>query len=68
MYCGQTNNLKKRLKEHNSRTSRSAKYTKGRQPVTLVYIDKTKTRSQALRREYEIKQLTKKQKEALTKT
>lgn len=64
-YTGYTNNVEKRLKEHNgegkTKTSRSAgaKYTRGRRPVTLVYVKSFKTRSEALKRESVIKKLTK---------
>lgn len=66
LYCGQTNNLKKRIVTHNSCNSQSAKYTRGRAPVVLVYFEKKKTLSLALKRECEIKKMTKKQKELLT--
>jgi len=65
LYCGQTMQIKKRIGEHNTSKTKSAKYTKGRRPVRLVYSEKYKTLSQALKREYQIKQLTKKQKELL---
>jgi putative endonuclease len=67
LYCGQTNDLERRIKEHNSDKFKSAKYTKGRRPVKLVYFEKYKTVNEALKREYEIKKLSKKQKEALIK-
>lgn len=65
LYCGQTNNLEKRIKEHNLSKTKSAKYTRGRKPVTLVYFEKVSTVSVALKREHEIKRLTKIQKEVL---
>ncbi len=65
LYCGQTNNLEKRIAEHNSSKAKSAKYTKGRGPLTLAYMEKVKTVSLALKREYEIKQLPKEKKELL---
>lgn len=65
LYCGQTNNLKKRIDEHNDSKNISTKYTRSRRPVKLVYSEKYKTLSQALKREYVIKSLTKKQKEIL---
>ena len=68
LYCGQTNNLKKRIEEHNFSKTKSAKYTKGRRPVTCIYFEKYKTKSLALKREYTIKTLTKKQKEILVHT
>ncbi len=62
-YCGWTNNIEKRIQAHNAGTA--SKYTKSRRPVQLAYVEKTKNLSSALRREYEIKQLTHKQKEIL---
>ena len=67
LYCGQTNNLERRIKEHNSDKFKSAKYTKGRRPVKLVYFEKNQTVNEALKREYEIKKLPKTKKEILVK-
>ncbi|MEG0961423.1 MAG: GIY-YIG nuclease family protein [Lachnospiraceae bacterium] len=63
LYTGWTNNIQKRLKAHNS--SQGAKYTKGRTPVTLVYLEAHKTRQEAMQREVSIKKLSRVQKEAL---
>jgi len=65
LYSGIAINLLKRVAQHNGEGARGAKYTRGRRPVTLVYQEKYQTRSQALRREHEIKNMTKIQKEAL---
>ena len=65
LYCGQTNNLERRIKEHNSLGSKSAKYTKARCPVELVYSEEYPTLQLAMKREYELKQWTKAKKEAL---
>ena len=67
LYCGQTNDLQRRIQEHNSNKFKSAKYTKGRRPVKLVYSEKYKTVNEALKREFEIKKMTKTKKEALVK-
>lgn len=67
LYIGQTNNLEKRLKEHSSKTSRSAKYMKAFESFKLVYSEEYLTRTESLKREYQLKQLTKTQKEALIK-
>ena len=64
LYCGQTNNLKRRIKEHNDVSSKS-KYTRSRRPVKLVYFEKYKTVNEVLKREFEIKRMTKIKKEAL---
>jgi putative endonuclease len=66
LYTGITIDLKRRIHEHNNDT-RAAAYTRGRRPVELVYEESCQTRSQATKREYQIKQLTRKKKEALIK-
>jgi putative endonuclease len=63
LYTGWTNNLPERLAAHNS--GDGARYTRGRRPVELVYYETCSDRSQALRREYEIKKMDRKQKELL---
>ena len=60
LYCGWTNNLEKRMASHNSGTG--AKYTRCRYPVTLVYYETFETKEEAMRREYAIKQLSRKEK------
>ena len=52
-YTGVTNDLEKRLECHNA--GKGAKYTRGRGPVKIVYTEKKKSRSTALKRELEIK-------------
>ncbi len=66
LYTGYTTDLDKRLKAHNE-SKTGAKYTKTRRPVKLKYFEKFRKLGLALKREYEIKQLTKKQKLELTK-
>ena len=61
-----TNDLKKRITSHNA--GKGAKYTKARRPVELVYYEEFQTREEAMKREYAIKQLSRKEKEALIKT
>jgi putative endonuclease len=60
LYTGYTNNLEKRLKVHNS--AKGAKYTRCRLPVELVYFEEYCTKSEATKREYAIKQLTRENK------
>jgi len=67
LYCGQTNNLERRIKEHNFDKNKSAKYLRAKKPVTLVYSEKFKTLQEALKREWEVKKWTKKKKEELGK-
>ncbi len=63
LYTGITDDLQRRVQAHNAGTG--AKYTRSRGPVTLVYQEQLETKSEALKREYAIKQLTKSQKEQL---
>ncbi|MCF2553943.1 GIY-YIG nuclease family protein [Faecalicatena contorta] len=65
LYTGWTNDIEKRLKAHNE--GRGAKYTKGRTPVTLVHLEEFETKEEAMKREYAIKHMTKKEKENLIK-
>ncbi len=62
-YTGYTNDLEKRVKAHNE--GKGAKYTKGRGPVELIYYEEYEDKSVAMRREWEIKRLSKMQKEEL---
>lgn len=59
-YTGWTNNLDKRLAGHNS--GKGAKYTRGRGPVELVYSETFQTKEAAMRREREIKKLSRAEK------
>ena len=63
LYTGWTNDLEKRLLSHN--TGKGAKYTRTRRPVKLVYAEAHEDKRNAMRREYQIKQLTRMQKIAL---
>lgn len=65
LYTGITLDLDKRLAEHNGIDKNGAKYTHSRRPVTLVYHEETLSRSEASKREYQIKSLSKIQKESL---
>ena len=59
-YTGITNNIEKRLKTH--REGKGAKYTRTRLPLTLLCFTTVKTKSEALKYEYKIKQLPKNKK------
>ena len=61
LYTGITTDLERRLFEHNN-SDKGAKYTKIRRPVILVYNEKCENRSDASKREYEIKKLTRTEK------
>lgn len=60
LYTGWTNSLEKRIKVHNE--GKGAKYTRGRVPVKLVYFEEFSTKNEAMKREKEIKKLTRKEK------
>jgi putative endonuclease len=62
-YTGISNNVEARINTHNA--SKGAKYTKSRLPVTLVFEENTFNKSESLRREIEIKKLTRKKKREL---
>jgi len=77
LYCGYSNDVEKRVRNHNkgcgakytkTRLPRNhnkgcgAKYTKTRLPVKLVYTECFDSKSDAMKREYQIKQLTRQQK------
>ena len=63
LYTGMTDDIERRLSVHNE--GKGAKYTRGRRPVQLVYRELCSNRSEALKREYAIKCLTRDQKLAL---
>lgn len=60
LYCGWTNQLQARVQAHNE--GNGAKYTKSRRPVALVYYETFATKQEAMRREWAVKQMTRKQK------
>ena len=63
LYCGYTTDIAKRVAKHNQ--GKGAKYTKGRLPVRLVYKESYNSKTEALKREYNIKQLSRERKLAL---
>jgi len=65
LYCGQTNNLERRIYEHNFDKNKSAKYLRAKEPVKLVYSEKYLTLQEAMKREWQIKKWTKAKKEVL---
>lgn len=64
LYTGISNDLARRVEEHNFHKA-GAKYTKSRRPVRLVYYEELASRSEALRRECEIKKQPRVAKRAL---
>lgn len=67
LYTGISNNLKRRITEHQSKSKRSSKYIKSFDSFELVYTETQPDLSNALKREIEIKKLTKIKKESLIK-
>ena len=65
LYIGQTNNLEKRLQEHQSKTTKAAKYMKYFDSFELVYTEDYPTRTEAMQREWQLKQWPKAKKERL---
>lgn len=63
LYTGWTNNIEKRLKAHNNGTA--SKYTRARLPVVLKYFEEQPDKSSAMKREYEIKRMSRSQKQQL---
>lgn len=63
LYTGIAVDAEKRLAAH--RSGRGAKYTRGRGSLELVYLEQCLTHSDALRRELEVKKLTREEKEML---
>ena len=60
LYTGWTNDISRRLAAHNE--GRGAKYTRGRRPVTLAYLEEFATKEEAMSREARIKKLSRAQK------
>jgi len=60
LYTGWTNNLDKRVKTHGD--GKGGKYTRARLPVKLVYFEEYDDKISAQKREYQIKQMNRKQK------
>lgn len=60
LYAGYTNNLVRRIEQHNS--GKGAKYTRGRGPVELVFTLKFDNKSEAMRMEYAFKRWPRKKK------
>ena len=64
-YTGITTDVARRLSEHNGLSGSGAKYTSARRPVEIVYEASFPSRSEALKEELRIKQLTRSQKQEL---
>lgn len=60
LYTGITNDLKKRLLDH--KMGKGGAYTRSHKPIKFVYLEKFKTKSQALKKEAEIKKWSRERK------
>ena len=67
LYCGITNNLDNRMRQHNGEIKGGATYTRSRQPFRITYTEDVSTRSEALKREHVIKKMTRSDKAALVR-
>lgn len=65
LYTGITTDVARRVTEHNGEGLPGARYTRGRRPVTVVYVEPATSRSLAARREAVIKRLSRVRKLAL---
>lgn len=63
LYTGWTNHLEERVAAHQA--GKGAKYTKGKRPVELVYYETFQTKEEAMRREYAVKRMSRRDKLAL---
>ena len=66
LYCGISDDVLRRLELH--RSGKGAKYTRGRGPLELVYVEECDSYSDALKREYAIKRLPRGEKQKLIQT
>ena len=65
LYTGVAIDVGRRVEEHQSQGPKAAKYVRGRAPLELVYCREFGNRSEAMKEEWRIKQLSRKDKEAL---
>jgi predicted GIY-YIG superfamily endonuclease len=61
LYTGITNDLTRRLKQHNGGTA--SRYTRSRLPVRVIFQEQCRNKSHALKKEFAMKSLTRKRKE-----
>ncbi|ELK51371.1 Endo/excinuclease amino terminal domain protein [Haloferax sp. BAB-2207] len=66
LYTGYTTDVERRVAEHDA--GEGAKYTCGRTPVELVHVEEFDSKSAAMSREYEIKQLRRREKQRLVES
>lgn len=65
LYTGVTTDVKRRLRQHNGELKGGASYTRARRPVTIVWCESCSNRSDAQRREAQIRRLSRREKLAM---
>ena len=65
LYCGVTTDVERRFAEHQTGGAKAARFLKGKGPLTLMYQAEVGNRSQALKMEYRVKQLSRAEKDKL---
>ncbi|MBV7296574.1 GIY-YIG nuclease family protein [Enterovibrio paralichthyis] len=65
LYCGVTTDVARRFSEHQDNGTKTAKYLRGKQPLTLAWSFQAASKQQAMSLEWKIKRLTKRDKERL---
>jgi len=66
LYTGTTNDIKRRIEMHNRGVA--SKYTRSRLPVKIVHHEPCRSRVDALKKEYAIKQFSRTEKESYIKS
>lgn len=64
-YIGKTNNIVRRIRQHNGEIKGGAKYTRSKRPVALYYLEKCSSEKEATEKEFLLKKLSHKEKEKL---
>jgi putative endonuclease len=64
-YTGYTNDIEKRIDQHNGIILGGGKYTRSKRPVELVYKESFDSKSEAMKREFEIKKMSHEEKSRL---
>jgi len=61
-YCGITNDISRRINEHNGIVSGGARYTKGKRPVRIIASIPVRNRAEALKLEFQVKRIHRRKK------
>lgn len=68
LYTGVTRDLGRRVRQHNGEIVGGASYTRGRRPVTAIWVEERQSRSAAQVREAEVKRLSRADKLSLVRS